>query len=338
MGSWGRVIVAGITLLAAVYFGVACGGGGEEKAVTTPTSWALASPAPSTPSPVPAVSTESLFQSMLESFTRRGLTLEQQVIGSLDGELEHVAALFSAGPSETTLVVLERRGSALETLVERPVEGLPPSVGASTWLLMQDANGDGDDELFVRLQCSTARRDCHSVLALDVREHGIQELPFQASEDTQGDDVRDLDGDGVVEVIGIDYDTPWIPHSLASCSSGRLFVVLSWRGDSFADASQQYAQFYATQIEEARERLVEIRSGAAGPQMDDCVIATAQTILYAHLQSGACREGWSEYLEQVDPSQLATDEWRRAIANINDELAAFVSSRFGCSPPRSVSE
>ena len=330
MARWGRgAAVAGVLLLTAVYFGVACREGEEEKAVATPTRSASASPAPSTP----AASTESLFQSMLESFTSRGLTLEQQVTGSLDGKLEHVAALFSAEPPQTILVVLQRRDGALEKLVERPVEGLPPSVGANTWLLIQDADGDGDGELFLRLQCSTARPDCHSVLALDVREHSIQELPFQASEDTQGDDVKDLDGDGIVEVTGIDYDVPWIPHSLAGCSSGRLFVVLSWRGDSFADASQQYTQFDATQIEEARERLVEIRSGADGVQMDDCVIATAQTILYAHLQSGACREGWSEYLEQVDPSQLATDEWRGAIADINEELGAFAADRFGCPPP-----
>jgi hypothetical protein len=149
--------IMGSALLIAVYLTVACDGAEDDQFAHGPATFSPspASPTRSLPSPTPVTSADNLFDSMLESFTNPGLTLEQQVTGSLDGGLDHVAALFSSQPANTTLVVLERQDSVLENLIERRVEGQPPSVGASTWLFMQDADGDGDDELFVRVRTAT---------------------------------------------------------------------------------------------------------------------------------------------------------------------------------------
>jgi hypothetical protein len=142
--------------------------------------------------------------------------------------------------------------------------------------------------------------------------------------------VTGLDGDGLVEVTGIDYALPQRPAELSQCTYGRLAVVLAWQDGAFVEAPGRYGRFYESKAEEARAWLTSHPPSESDVLAQDCHVAMAQTLLYARVQQGECQDAWLEYLALVNPSQLMGDKWHDVIDGIDEELASFTARRLGC--------
>lgn len=276
-------------------------------------------------------STAQLFQEELESYRQEAdadwLTLDS-VFGRLDGQNEHVAVLLTVGPdhpADVRLRVFERRGDTLRPLLDTDIDPLPIPAGLN-WVRMADGDGDGDDELFVRWDCSF-RRDCHFLDVFDAQDHEIRRVPTNGASRIVGDDIADLNNDGAIEIIAFDYGFSYwtaFPDNRSPLSYPRPRVVLDWEGGRFRPAFGDFSSFYQGELAEAHSSLEREAKDA------DMLVAWAIQILYYEIQLRDCEEGWTEYLNLVEASQLGSEDLRGRITDINSKISELTTQRFGC--------
>ena len=126
-------------------------------------------------------------------------------------------------------------------------------------------------------------------------------------------ELRDLDGDGVMEIIAT--DAAWELHGFChACSPGGRFV-LALDGTQYVDASSDYQQFFD-------ERIAELEDLLSDADSESRRVSLAISIALAYGHSGRADAAWSRFAEIT--STLTSDCWTELVPEVEADLRLSV--------------
>jgi hypothetical protein len=187
----------------------------------------------------------------------------------------------------------------------------------------QDITGDGNPDLVIE-RYSGGASCCFSCVVLSLGEELTRiSLPLDSS--TQAT-FRDLDGDGIPEVIGTDDRFRCV---LCCCANSPLpTVVLRYdRGRGYVPASPDFPEIYDAEIPEYQAK-AEGRWNGLFEEQDPTGQCYVLPLVLAYLYSGRAAEAW-EALTQYSPSTVDAEELRGEIERIVSGSRLFVTQQSG---------
>jgi hypothetical protein len=273
-------------------------------------------------------------------------TRGQQLFDQLDGANDHWAVIFCSEEQSiegsSHLVIYERQGATLVPLLTLTDTFVYLCGDAACYPpdphpVARDINGDGLNDLAVSQSTSGNCWECSRLRLFDVSNHEAHDVPMNLpatgllGNDYNGDgtsavpvELRDLDGDGRMEIIVL--DTSWELHGFCHGCSPEGQFVLAWDGTSYADASSSYQSFFDDQIAALESRL-----SAATHDSDRVSLALSIALEYGH--SGRADTAWFRFSQIM--STLTSDCWRQLVPAVEEDLRLSVPPD-GSQPTTSV--
>jgi hypothetical protein len=187
----------------------------------------------------------------------------------------------------------------------------------------QDITGDGNPDLVIE-RYSGGASCCVSYVVLSLGEDMTSiSLPLDSSTRAT---FRDLDGDGIPEVIGADDRFRCV---LCCCANSPLpTVVLRYdRERGYVPASPDFPEIYDAVIPEYRVK-AEGRWNGPFEEQDPTGRCYVLPLVLAYLYSGRAAEAW-EALAQYSPSTVDAEELRGEIERVLSGSRLFVTQQSG---------
>jgi hypothetical protein len=187
----------------------------------------------------------------------------------------------------------------------------------------QDITGDGNPD-FVVERYSGGASCCFSYVVLGLGEELTSiDLPLDSPAQAT---FRDLDSDGILEVIGTDGSFRCV---LCCCAdSPEPIVVLRYNQErGYIPASPDFPEIYDTVIPEYRAK-AEGRWNGPFEEQDPTGRCYVLPLVLAYLYSGRAAEAW-EALAQYSPSTVDAEELRGEIERILSGSRLFVTQQSG---------
>jgi len=187
----------------------------------------------------------------------------------------------------------------------------------------QDITGDGNSDLVIE-RYSGGASCCLSYIVLGLGEE-LTSVDLPLDSPTQAT-FRDLDGDGVFEVIGADDRFRCV---LCCCANSPLpTVVLRYdRERGYIPASPDFPEIYDAVIPEYQTK-AEGRWNGPFEEQDPTGRCYVLPVVLAYLYSGRAAEAW-EALAQYSPSTVDAEELRGEIERILSGSRLFVTQQSG---------
>lgn len=216
---------------------------------------------------VSSVHSEELENSLETWFIKRGLQkhpsgfIQAEVFArSLDGNANHVAVVWrkvEVDDERSLLEVFELTGDPgsefkSELIGQASGSGLR-FVGSWNG---KDINGDGLEELVLESSIGGNCWGCVRLRFFQIDRRHLKELVIQQGGSVVPKSLRDLNGDGILEVIAL--DTAWeFYKDLCHACSPAVWVIYSWQDGRYVENSMQFPSFYEAEIVELEQHLIQ---------------------------------------------------------------------------------
>jgi|FLYL01.1.fsa_nt_gi hypothetical protein len=261
-------------------------------------------------------------------------------IGSFDNTSHHRAAVYckeGQGVPTEKLVIYELQGDQLATLLT--VNSSPETYeyhfdlagfGSDPLPAFKDVNLDGLNELVVSAFSGGNCWECNRIRLFTAHDQQVHEIPVVLpvtgllSGDANGDGtaaapqvLRDVDGDGVLEVIAV--DASWELHGFCHACSPAADFVLAWSGREYANASRElrFRGYF-----DARIAGVEAELAMGGNDGGERLLSSAISIALLYGNSGRAEQAWQRFYE-LTPG-LLNPCWRDALPYYESDLELSV--------------
>ena len=295
-------ISASILCLALALSLAGCRGAIDREVDHNSLTSAEAAPGDAQGTPAPRVSGD--FQGEVERLKAEGLVLVEAAEASLDGRARHLAAIFKRARPEAAdatqayeLRILESDGRSARTVFRRAefffsfATPFAASAGkdSGTGLNLTDINGDGVKEVIVQ---SSSGGNCWSCNPTEIYSIRNQKVELIAASPMQ--DVRDLDGDGSMELVVT--DPRWeLYGDLSHAASPFASVIFRWKNNRYVYASSDFPGFYKEELNRLRASIEGARAEITSEEFsDESYVGLSISVALAHAHMGEVERGLKE--------------------------------------------
>lgn len=291
-----------------------------------------------------------------------GLALVDLFHGSLDGQNEHLAAVYQGfeGARERgysrVMAIYELQDSELVSLWARTdlylgdvtIDGqdvLAESANGEadrTLLSGKDLNSDGLNDVVFHIWRGGHCFDSVWIEMYTVQGHEVVPIEIRSPAGSVPIDLLDIDDNGMWEVIAFDtrweshigkYQVNWGCHWCAPTPK----LVLKWDGTRYVEASSEFPQYYERVVAELERRAAiavsEPRTPVSESQaldLDAGRMSLAVSLLVNYVYMGDSEKGRARYLAVADPDRFFTEEWRAHLNDLNCELMWILDVPLPC--------
>ena len=258
------------------------------------------------------------FADEVRRLAAEGLRLKETLEASLDGQSNHLAAIFERAkpksPSEANeFRIIEGNGQAATTIFRRTEFFFSFPSAESTTLNATDLNGDGLKEVIVQSSSGGNCWSCNPTEIYRVKNHKAELIaagPISR--------IADLDGDGRAELVVA--DSRWeVYGDLSHAAAPLAFMIYAWRSGRYVYASRDFPDFYKSEIERLRGEVDRTRAAITGEDSsDDPYIGRAVSLAITIAQLGDAERAAAELRSSLTSNVHSTAQRKRRAAIIED--------------------
>jgi hypothetical protein len=229
--------------------------------------------------------------------------VKDTIFESLDNKNQQVVAIFHWEAKDgmwqqDSLVVYELKGENLAELFDTTewVLELGNDLSGDSFRV-EDINKDGLKEFVVSRSQGGNCWICASLLVFQVKDHKARQFLSNLPWAQAIYEIRDLNGDGIKELIVIDSE--WEDKSgLCHTCSPKIDIIYTWKKDDYKEASIEFPFYYDNKIKELE---TEIQKRIRERDFLDHYIGSSMAVFFDYLQKGQKEKGWevfSNYMSQ----------------------------------------
>jgi hypothetical protein len=247
-----------------------------------------------------------IFKKEIVANLKDGYSVKDTIFESLDNKNQQVIAIFhwvakDGMWQQDSLVVYELKGENLAGLFDTTewVLELGNDIGGDSFRV-EDINKDGLKEFVVSRSLGGNCWTCASLLVFQVKDHKARQFLGKLPWSQAITEIRDLNGDGIKELIVLDAE--WEDESgLCHACSPQIDIIYAWKKDDYREASIEFPSYYDDRIREAESEIqkrIRERDGL------DYYIGSSMATFFDYIQKGQKAKGWEIFANYMSQENI----------------------------------
>lgn len=252
------------------------------------------------------ISTREMFQKEIVANLKDGYSIKDTIFESLDNRNQQIIALIHLEAKDgmwqqDSLILYELKGQNLVVLFDTTEWDLKlgNDIGGDSFRV-EDINKDGLKEFVVSRSQGGNCWTCASLLVFQVKDHKAKQFLGKLPWSQAIYEIRDLNGDGIKELIVIDAE--WEDESgLCHACSPKIDVIYAWKKDDYKESSIEFPSYYDDRIREAE---IEIQKRIRERDFLDHYIGSSMAVFFDYLQKGQKEKGWEIFANYMSQENI----------------------------------
>ncbi len=188
----------------------------------------------------------------------------------------------------------------------------------------RDINGDGLPEIILSGFKGGNGWGCEYIQIFQILPDGeMKELKIDHSSELAPKELKDLNKDGIYEIIAI--NTHWeMEFDLCHACSPGVWGVYVWQDGKYIDGSKKFPQFYDHAIAKLESHLSDLTNDPGDRQF---YMGAVISILLNYIQKGEAVQGWARFKTLTDRPEFHNKESVRWIQEIKNDITNYYKGK-----------